>query len=181
MFHTLCSPHQCSAQGYSLVIYRQLDYGSEKLISMSKVIIVLFQRTIPAPLTRHTSISSFLRQLWSSVYHLLLVLCAHGLITPDWLVICQYIAYRWAVFLSLCHGKYKQCFTYRQPSSSQGLPELRAFSDFMKALCQVMLHLLVRNKRVHPRRSDLRQPVCKLTTQLPGRKTFPGGCWGVGK
>ena len=138
MFHTLCSPHQCSAQGYSLVIYRQLDYSSEKVISMSKVIIVLFQRTIPAPLTRHTSISSFLRQLGSSVYYLLLVLCAHGRVTPDWLFICQYTAYRWAVFLSLCDGKYKQCFTYRQPSSSQGLPELRA-SDFTKALCKVML------------------------------------------
>lgn len=139
MFHTLCSPHQCSAQGYSLVIYRQLDYSSEKLISMSNVIIVLFQRTIPTPLTSHTFISSFLRQLWS-----LLVLCAQGLVTPDCLIICQYTAYRQSVFLSLCDGKYNALPT--------GIPAaLRVClnsepPNFMKALCKVMLCLLVRNK-----------------------------------
>lgn len=33
-------------------------------------------------------LSPFPRQLWSSVYYLLLVLCAHELITPDCLIIC---------------------------------------------------------------------------------------------
>lgn len=48
---------------------------------MSKVPTVLFQRTNPMYLTSHTFITSFLRQLWSWVYYLLIVLCAHGPIT----------------------------------------------------------------------------------------------------
>lgn len=125
MFHTLCLPHPCSAQGYSLVKYRQLDYGSEKLISMSKVTIVLFQRTIPMPLTRHTSII-FLPET-VMVLGLLLVTCSLRSWTGHPRLSCYLLVY----------GKQTRCFsfpllwetqrfTYRNPSGSQGLPELQA-------------------------------------------------------
>lgn len=126
-----------------------------------------WQLTCPLP--------PFPRQLWSSVYYLLLVLCAHELITPDCLIICP------------------GCFSFPLQWEIQTMLYLQAFwaalriclnsepPNFMKALCEVMLRspgLPVSNRWVLPRRSDLRQPVCKFTTQLPGRKTFPRRCWG---
>lgn len=73
---------------------------------MSKVTIVLFQGTIPMPLTRHTSII-FLPET-VMVLGLLLVTCSLRSWTghPDCLVICRYTANRRAVFLSLCYGKH---------------------------------------------------------------------------
>lgn len=169
MFHTLRS-HQCSAQGYSLVIYRQLDYGSEKLISLSKAITVLFQRTIPTPSTSHTSIT-FLPEA-VMVLGLLLVTCSLCSWTdhPDCLI---------------CPG----CFSFplqREIQAMLCLQASRQLSGFAwtpslpilwRRCVKRCFGLPVSNKWVHPRRSDLRQPVCKFTTQLPGRKTFPRRCW----
>lgn len=50
---------------------------------------MLFQRTIPEHLTSHTFITSLLRQ-HVSVYYLLIVLCAPGMITPSLLAVNQY-------------------------------------------------------------------------------------------
>lgn len=78
-------------------------------------------------------LSPFPRQLWSSVYYLLLVLCAHELITPDCLIICP------------------GCFSFPLQWEIQTMLYLQAFwaalriclnsepLNFMKALCEVML------------------------------------------
>lgn len=141
--------HPNAAQGNSLTTHRQLDYSSKKLISVSEAPTVLFQRMVPMHLTSHTFITSFLRQFCSSVYYLLIVPCAHGRIALHLLVIYQYSLNTDRLLFS----------PSAMGNTNNDLPtgllaalriclnsEPRDFMRDQKALCKVMLHLLVGNK-----------------------------------